>query len=327
MARRADTSADPARPAAVSSTEITDLTADAPRLAAIVVSFSPESSLARCLEALTAQAGPHDGIEVVVVRARRGGQGSARQAIGDRYPAVRFVDAPEGCTVPRMRAIGVAESRAPVIALIEDDCVVGPGWAEAVLRAHRAGAAAVGGAVEPATFRRGLDWGVFFCDYGRFMPPLGEGPAVAVAGNNMSYARDALRAMPEIATEGLQEVFVCGALRARGLEVRTSPAILVTNSGNWSWEHVTRVPFHHARAYAGKRIERAGSSRRAAMGVLALGLPAVKVLRVSREALARRRVGPWLRGLPWIVLLAASWSLGESAGYLLGAGDSASRWQ
>ena len=299
----------------------------APRLAAIVVSFSPEPSLARCLDALTAQARAAGDVEVVVVRAIRPGTNVPSASLRGRFPDVCFVEASEGTHVPRLRAAGIARSAAPVVALLEDDCVVQPGWIDGVVAAHQSADAAIGGAVEPGSFRRGLDWAVFFCDYGRFMLPIANGPSTAVPGNNMSYKRSALAELPGV-TDGLQEVFVCQSLRERGAVVRSVPSMVVVSQGTWTGDHVTRVPFHHARAYAGARVADAARWRRVAMGALALGLPILKVLRVSRDALAHgRRIGPLVRSLPWIVVLATSWSLGECAGYLFGAGDSLSEWR
>ena len=303
---------------------------DRPRLSAIVVSFNAESSLARCLEALVPQARAAGAVEIVVVRARPRGPVTATpsEALRGQFPDVCFVEAPDGCTVPRMRTLGVARSAAPIVALIEDDCVVQPGWVDAALRAHVGAGAAIGGAVEPGPFRRGLDWAVFFCDYGRFMLPIADGPAAVVAGNNMSFKRAVLAALPETASDGLQEVFVCQTLRRRGAAVRSTPSMIVVHAGSWSAEHVTRVPFHHARAYAGARLAGAAAWRRVVMSGLALGLPVLKVARVSRDAIARgRRIGPLVRSLPWIVVLSTSWSLGECAGYLFGPGDSLSKWQ
>jgi hypothetical protein len=298
-----------------------------PLLTIIVVSFNDEPLLVRCLEALAAQA-PVEGSETLVVRARRGTSETPSSPVRGMFRHVRFIEAPSECTVPRMRAIGIAESRGRVVALIEDDCVARADWAQAVVRAHLGPDAAVGGAVEPGPYARGLDWCVFFCDYGRFMLPLASGPAMALAGNNMSYKRAALAEIPAVAGDEFQEVFVHRALAQRRVPMRTDPSVVVVVGGSWRWAHVTSVPYHHGRAYAAARVEGQRMWRRVLMSLLALPLPALKVARVAREVLSRRRlIAPLIVSLPWVVLLSTSWSIGESAGYLLGPGDSPSTWR
>jgi hypothetical protein len=92
--------------------------------------------------------------------------------------------------------------------------------------------------------------------------------------------------------------------------------------------HATSIPFHHARAFAGRRLAGAFLGRRVAMSVLALPLPILKIARVVSEVVRRRRhIGHLVAGLPWLAILAASWSAGESIGYLVGPGRSLSRWR
>jgi hypothetical protein len=310
-----------------SSTERPVSSGDAPHLSIVVVSFNSERRLIACLEAIASEAGS-PATETIVVRACRPGTGTFPSSVRTAWPCARYVEAPAGCTVPRMRALGIAESRGAIVALIEDDCLVQRGWAEAVVSAHRGPEAAVGGAVEPGPYANGLDWSVYFCDYGRFMLPLAAGPAAALPGNNMSYKRTALASLPAQIADEFQEVFVHQAWRQAGVPMRTDPAVVVVNTNAWRWSDVTRTPFHHARAYAAARLAGRPFVRRAVMSLLALPLPLVKVLRVSREPLHRRRlVAPLLRSLPWVCVLSASWSLGESVGYLFGPGRSASEWR
>ena len=108
----------------------------------------------------------------------------------------------------------------------------------------------------------------------------------------------------------------------------TDPGIVITNVNSWTIEHVTAIPYHHARAYAGLRVVAEPLWRRLTMSALTPLLPVVKVWRVARETLSRRRhVSKMLRALPMIGMLAISWSAGELMGYLKGPGGSAARWR
>jgi hypothetical protein len=296
-------------------------------LSVVVVAFNDPPLLTRCLEALSLETRGHD-VETLVVSNRQRAEDHLSEQPGSAFGGVRWIQVAPGTTIPRMRTMGIARSHGDIVALIEDDCVVQSGWRAALLASHRMPAAAVGGAVEPGPYRRALDWAVYFCDYGRFMLPLAAGPAVALPGNNVSYKRDSLRALPATLAEEFQEMFVHREWQRQGVPMRTEPAIVVTNVNSWTLAHLTVIPYHHARAFAGRRFGDQPLWRRGMMSLLALLLPALKILRIVRETVSRRRrFRALVLALPFIGVLETSWSIGESVGYLRGPGDSASRWR
>jgi hypothetical protein len=298
-----------------------------PRLSVIVVSFNGEALLTRGLAALTAQATP-DAIEIVVVADWHRPGGAPSEPLRSRFSEVQWLEAPDGCTVPRMRWLGMQASQGEIVALLEGDCVVENGWCRAVLDAHRANDVAIGGAIEPGPYARALDWAVYFCEYGRFMLPLPSGRDVVLPGNNVAYKRSALSQLPTGSADGFHEVFVHWAWQAAGLPMRADPALVVRNVNSWSLAHVTHVPYHHGRAFAGQRFAALPAWRRAAMGLLSLPLPVLKVWRIVRDTVRRRRLlGRLVQALPWIAVFTTSWSIGESVGCLFGPGDSASKWR
>lgn len=298
-----------------------------PRLSVVVVSFNAPALLAQCVSAIAAQSRPSEVEIVVVADATRA---EALDALTPRFPSVRIVRAPASSTVPRMRVLAIEQCRGDIVALLEDDCVVEPGWCDAISAAHRGDEVAVGGAVEPGPYRRGLDWAVYFCEYGRFMLPLRPQPeiALALAGNHVSYKRHVVqRALPDLAG-GFYDLFVHTTWAAARLPMRAEQNLVLRNLNSWSLRHVTTVPYHHGRAYAGQRFAGQPAWRRAGIGCLALALPVVKVGRVVRDVVARRRyAGRLLQALPWIVVFMTSWSVGEAIGCVGGPGTSASKWR
>jgi hypothetical protein len=291
-------------------------------LSVVVVSFNSAAVLRGCFAALMPDA-RGAGAEVLAVCNWQDAGG--RDALQREFPDARWVDAPDGEIVPRLRRLGMAASRGAVVAMLEDDCVIVPGWCGAILAAHRTADIAIGGAVEPGPYRRGIDWGVFFCEYGRFMQPLPERPTADLAGNNVSYKRAALDGLP--VTDGFYDVFVHRRWADDGLGLRADRSIVIRQVHRRRLPDVTSMPFHHGRGFAGERFPGAGLPRRLAWSGLALLLPLLTVARIMKLAFERRQVGRLPQALPWIVLFSASWSLGESAGYLLGPGNSLSRWR
>lgn len=294
-----------------------------PALSIVVVSFSPIARLVACLQSLAAQS---SGAEIVVVRhaPAAGDEGVARAV----SPAMRWVATPEA-VVPRMRHTGVAAATGAIVALLEDDCVIEPGFVERLLEAHQSPHVAVGGAVEPGPYRRALDWAAYFCDYSRFMLPFEASEHAALPGNNVSYKREPLeRVLAGGEVEGLQETFVHARLRDAGLSMKADPRLVVRNEHSWTTSDLTTVPFHHARAFGGQRGRGWPAWRRLAAAGACAGLPALHVGRILIRVVSRRRhVWQLARAVPWIAVFGASWAAGECLGYARGPGTSLERWR
>jgi len=297
-----------------------------PALSVVVVSFSPPALVSKCLDALVASGLQNQ--EILIVR-RSGDEIDAVRTLADGVTGCRLLEAGDGATVPRMRHLGVAASCGSIVALIEDDCVVEHGWGAAVVRAHRTPHVAVGGAVEPSSFDRALDWAAFLCDYARFMLPLPGGEAQVLPGNNVSYKRSVVPELLGLTAErGLQETFVHDAWARAGVPMKVEPGIVVRNVHAWRLEDLCVVPFHHGRAFAGQRSRAWPVVRRLLYMAGSLALPVLQTGRILGRVLSRRRFfWPMLRALPYVAVFATCWSAGECAGYALGSGSSLDRWR
>jgi hypothetical protein len=184
---------------------------------------------------------------------------------------------------------------------------------------------AVGGAIEPGDYTRGLDWGVFYCEFGRFMAPF-SGPVNALPGNNVSYRSEAMD--PALIKHGFYEIFIHERWQKSGIELYAVSDMVVKNNNSWRFANCTVIPFHHGRAYAGQRFGTRFSARRLIYAVLATLLPIVKSFRTFREVHSRRRRDlPLVRALPWILVFHGFWSMGELVGYLAGPGNSIGKWR
>jgi hypothetical protein len=310
------------------NSSITDADAvERPQLSVVVASLSDGSILYRCLDGLLAETGSGN-VEVLVVRDVERTDGFDRASASERFPHVRWIDAPPGCTVPRLRTLGIAASQGEAVALLEDDCLVQPGWCKAAMSITGSRYVALGGAVEPGPYGRASDWGVYFCEYARFMLPVPKTESPPLPGNNAVYTRAALRQLPASAQDGFQEVFVQAEWRRSGLATSASDDLVVRNINSWPVHQVTSVPFHHARAYSARRFQGRPLAARIPIGLMTAVLPAVKTYRLLAESMRRGRLlGPLVRSLPWVVAFNTSWSVGEAVGCVFGPGSSGGRWR
>lgn len=292
----------------------------------VIASSNDGAILARCVDALAAQASSGD-VEIIVVRDSTRVAGVDRAGILASAPGLQWIAAPPQSTVPRLRGLGMAASRGDLIAMLEDDCVVAADWCQAAVTTIGSNSA-LGGAVEPGPYRRALDWAVYFCEYGRFMLPLPSTPGPALTGNNVVYLRRALEALPEDSRREFREVFVHAAWHLAGIPTQVTGALVVHNINTWTWRHVTSGPFHHGRAYAAQRFSASSAMNRVAFSLMAIGLPLVKLLRITAGTLSRRRLTSRLiQAMPFMLVFVISWSAGEMLGCLRGPGTSPARWR
>lgn len=291
-----------------------------PRLSVVVAaSFGPDA-LARTLASIAAARAETD-LECLVVHAF-----DAPDAV--TAAADRVVAAPAGTTVPMLRTLGLRAASAPLVALIEDNVVVTPGWASALTAAADADdAGAFGGPVDHVDTGRATDRAVFLYEYGRFMPPRAAGACGGLPGNNLCYRRSLLDRHAEAWVDGLFETFLHARLREAGEPLVMVPEAVVHHVGHYEVGATCRSCFHHARGFAGMRVDGLPAWRRGAFAAGAAALPAVLTGRILKEALPRhaRRV-ELLRSVPILAVFMGCWAAGEAAGYAAGPGGSLQHW-
>lgn len=214
-----------------------------PAISVVVCTHERPQELARCLEAL---AGLPPQAEVLVVdSASRPPCAHLVRRFAGRVPGLRYLreDRPG---LSRARNLGVAAARAPVVAFVDDDAAIEPGWCERMLAAFadpRVGC--VGGACLPefrAPRPRWLsDRLLQFAGITRFGEAARESRSSAEDpfGANLAFRREALaaaggfsEALGRIGTSLLsgEESAVVGAVRAAGWRVWLEPGAAVRHA-------------------------------------------------------------------------------------------------
>ncbi len=155
-----------------------------PDLACVVLALGNPPELVEAVRSLVGQGTP---VEIVVVHS--GGQGiSARlAAAGFAGATLECVERVERLLPGAARNLGIAATRAPFVAFLAADCRAEPGWVEARLLAHRAGAPAVASSVTNLYAKNLAAWVSYLALFARRMPGAPEGVALRYG---VSYARD-----------------------------------------------------------------------------------------------------------------------------------------
>lgn len=216
-----------------------------------------------------------------------------------------------------LRALGLRRARGRIVALLEDHGTPSSGWCTAVLEAHKAPCAAVGGAVENGVDRL-LNWAVYYCDFGRYQNPLPQGPAEFLSDSNVSYKREALVSVKELWYDAFHETSVNWRLREQGDTLQFEPRMVVYQTRRTlRLLPALRERYVWGRSFAGTRASETTIAKRIIFASLSFLLPLVLCWRILSKALPKRRkVSRLVLSMPLIILLETIWSFGEFLGYI-----------
>ena len=285
-------------------------------LSVVIASVNGMPYLGRCLDALAERA---PGAEVVVADWT---DKATRAQVRERWPSVKLLSFDEPKTIPELRAAGVFAATAPVVALIEDHCLVVPGWADRLTAAHADGHEVAGGPIRNVVTKRIRDWAAFFCEYSAVMEPMPHGPVAGLPGMNVSYGPEALAAIADLLREGRWETWLHPRLQQRGFELWCEPDAVVEHDKDFDLGEFLSQRYHYSRSYAGMRNPDLGARR----ALYALGTPLLIPLlyvRIARNVFARRRARrQFVLATPLLLLYTVVWAFGEAVGYTLGGGRS-----
>ena len=299
----------------------------APDLTVVVTVVEGGAALTRCLEALSAQI-EAPAMEVVVPF-----DDTIQEVkeLGRRFPGYRFVDmgTVAASDIPAneftrhilydcRRTAGLKAARGRYVAMLEDRGWPRNDWARTMVSLHELMPhAVIGGAVESGAVGI-LRWAAFFCDFGRYEPPLKGGNVEYVSDVNICYKRAALEAVRPLWESRYQETAVNWALQRQGLQLHLSdrPRVVEERGPLRLWPALAeRVHWGRTFGYVRGR----DGSHVASLGRLLIAplVPFVLLLRHLRKQLAiRRKRSLFVRVLPATFLLMLCWSLGEAIGEL-----------
>lgn len=290
----------------------------APTVSVVVASNRDKTLLHACLGSLLGQC-QRLNAELLVARA---GAAAEVSALGKTYPSVRFIAAPLDASIPRLRAIGMAQATGDVVALTEDHCIADENWVETLTQSAHHDADVVGGGMDNARRSRAVDWAAYFAEYGFFSADRPEVPTGTplLTGANVAYSRDVIADVIGWAQDGEWENVAHNRLVARGSMLRFARTAAIYQNQSYGVAAFCADRYEHGRDYAQKRLAEEPGARRWFLLAASPLLPPLLTWRVARAA-ARGRWGTFLRALPATVLFLTAWSVGEAVGYMLGAAE------
>jgi hypothetical protein len=303
-----------------------------PDLSVIVTVVDGTPALTLCLEALVCQLDP-PSMEVIIPY---DDTISEVGRLAERFPTIRFLDlgkiyhskSTKNAFTPhtffdRRRAAGLRAAKGRLLAMLEDRGRPQPDWARAMVDLHDATSySAIGGAIENGA-SGALRWAVYFCDFGRFQPPIAEQDSEYLSDINICYKREALKSVRELWEHEYHEPTVNWALRRMGNHLHLSERPLViqerSNIGFWS---LVKERVHWGRTFGQIRGSETSSLGCALWAAACPLLPVLLFVRHFRRQIHKRRnIAQFVRAIPATVLLLCFWCVGEFVGYCRTAVD------
>jgi len=241
------------------------------------------------------------------------------------FLTVRTVKLPGRVPVGSANAAGVRAASAPIVAFGEDHCFPDPGWAEALLAAHRQPHAVVGPAFRNANPGSAVSWADFLIGYGPWMEPVEAGLRPFLPGHNSSYKRAELLAYGDRLEAMLEsETVLHYELARRGRTLYLEPRARVAHLNFAQPPAWLAASFHNGRLFAGRRAGEWSVARRLFYAAASPLIPVVRFGRTVRELLRPGRPSRiLLRVTPMLAAGLGADGLGQMLGYLAGPGTSA----
>ena len=292
------------------------------KLSVIVAADNASQSIEDCVEALRIQASS-EAVEIIIVDCSTDG---TNQIIKDKFPYVKLIHFPRQMSLPFLLGKGIACSSGEIIAITDATCVVDPNWVSEILKVHLSSHHVVGGAVEIEGINSIVDWAAYFCDYAQFMYPLAQGIVNELPGNNISFKRCALKKGQEFVQDEFWKTYWCQKLQKEGVQLISTPSIIVYYKKSFSLEPFLMRRFYHGRCFAGLRISGISIFMHVCYIV---GSPLLVFMLLGRIiriiASKKRHLKQFVLSFPIIAMAVIIWSFGEFWGYLTGPGNSCSQ--
>lgn len=295
-----------------------------PDLSVILVTPDSFETIRKTIRSLNAQTVRHR-LEIVIVASSRRTLALIEEEIQE-FHSVRVIELGAVETLAAPRAMAIQAASAPLVALGEDHAFPEPGWAEALIEAHRGPWAAVG----PA-FVNGnpglMSWMSLVLDYGRWLEPVASGVTDDVPGHNSSWKRALLLEYGPALERMMQAPTILHwDLQAKGHRLYLEAAAKVRHVNITRLSSFVLDHFYGARMFAAARAR----DWRWFQRLFYVGATPVLMARTLRGWLGHiRRVGLDSELFPraWLLLLLSLvvWSLGAMTGYGLGMGKAEER--
>lgn len=288
----------------------------APELSVILVISGQRERAAQALGSVLSQT-PIDRMEVLLFDL---GPEAAMPIQGSDHPRVKLTRSGPNDTLAAARLRGVRSAIAPIVAFIEEHCKMSPGWAEAIIAAHRQPWAAVGPDLVNGNPGAGISDKVFRMNYGTYVRPIGKpGPIGTIAGQNSAFKREILlRYEADLELLFYADLVLQWKMQKDGYELYYEPGAQVAHRNEHTLESLATGAFYWSWCFANVRavVFQWGFFRRGLWIAILPLIPWIRLAKMSRRVFADKRASfiQFLRDVPFILTIQHVSAAGQVAG-------------
>jgi peptidoglycan/xylan/chitin deacetylase (PgdA/CDA1 family)/glycosyltransferase involved in cell wall biosynthesis len=213
-----------------------------PVLTAIVFAYHNEKTIERSVQSLLDQE-CDDPFEVVVATS---GRDRTAQIVRTRFPKVRVAESAARLYPGGVRNRGIAMARGQFVAFLEADCVASPNWIRNRIALHRAGHAAVAGAIAIGASASTADRAWVYLVHAARVVEHGAGPANAHQVYGLSFTRDVLELTGgfDETVRSDEDTMIADRLEELGIQPWFDPSIRIEHLGPSTLSNLLRDQFH-----------------------------------------------------------------------------------
>lgn len=222
-------------------------------------------------------------------------------------------------------ADAVQKASAPVVAFGENHAFPEPGWAEAIIEAHKGPWAAVGCVFKNANPGSVNSWAQLYMTYGQYTEPVSAGEAGDLHGHNGTYKRDALLSYgSRLGTMLIRANILHMDMRSRGSRLYMEEKAALSHINISRSGSILEDLFYNGWLYTAaladyKKLSRLGRLKGIIMEPPIIAKHFLGTLGAMRRAGKSRELLP--SALPIVIAGLAAHMLGKICGYAAGYGN------
>lgn len=248
---------------------------------------------------------------------------------GSEHTSVRVINQPEDFDFDAGMVVGIRQARAPIVALLEDHCIVLPGWANALVEAHKEPWGAICGEVLNGNPGLGLSNAEFLTARNiRWQSPAERRQLPMIDGHNSAYKRDILLSYGDQLEMMLRaEAVLLFKMQEDGYKLLLEPAAKYIHVNEASFDTLPSTLFYWHRVFGHTRalVFHWSPVQRLIRLVMLPLLPWWHCANTLIFIFKKRRDQLWMftKNLPLILFLHYCSSAGQMMGLLFGEGRAA----
>lgn len=262
-------------------------------------------------------------LEVLIICRTRERLNAPESALPDMQN-LRFIEGGKNIMLNQARALGVRESEAPYVAILEDHCFPAPSWAEHMLLRLEEGWTGVGPVIALANPKTIQAQAAIMMAYGQWLPPISAGQRDYIPGHNSIFVRKVLlergnRLEGDMVASSLMQA----ELRQQGHRFYVEDKAVMYHWECSKWRGLWEIYIPVGRASGALRARDWRAGQKVLYG---FATPLIAGMRWSRALVAFSRTHKtysfsFLAPL-FACLISAIWSFGELLGFWFGFGNS-----